>query len=67
MRTVKVLVGFLVLLAAGALSLPSAASAEGGICPELGCVGGEAKCADGSFVISGITVYYTCYTEIRPE
>lgn len=61
---------FLALATALSLAIIAApadpAAASEGICPELGCVGGETKCADGTYeTTTGIKVKYNCYTTIR--
>ncbi|MBA4072810.1 MAG: hypothetical protein C0497_13380 [Gemmatimonas sp.] len=46
---------------------PSSRNAEegAGLCTELGCRNGNAKCADGTLTTAGGTeVKYTCYTTI---
>lgn len=42
------------------------AEASAGVCTDLGCVGGDTKCADGSMEYpDGPVVKFTCYTELR--
>ena len=41
---------------------------EGGVCTDLGCVGGPEKCADGVLTLpSGGSATYTCYTKKAAE
>jgi hypothetical protein len=62
-----------------AISLPSSAMfalasapdsvgiEEAGVCTDLGCVGGNTKCAKGTITLpSGATADYTCYTTVPP-
>lgn len=56
------------IVAVHAASETSRAVDEGGICTDLGCIGGSVKCADGTLTMpGGSTATYTCYTTIRPS
>ncbi|MBA4072809.1 MAG: hypothetical protein C0497_13375 [Gemmatimonas sp.] len=40
----------------------------GGVCTDLGCRGGNTKCADGKLTLpDGGTATYTCYTTIAEQ
>lgn len=62
--------GVLLLATAGwSVTSPTPVPPGGaGICPDLGCIGGETKCATGSYTNEdGLVVNYTCYTTINPQ
>ena len=69
MKILRILVAASALLFIGIAAAPGWGSArDGGICTDLGCVGGDSKCAEGDYTTgSGIKVHYTCYTTIDPE
>lgn len=49
-----------------AIAEPGSGSA--GVCADLGCVGGDLKCADGSFEsLDGWKINFTCYTSRSQE
>lgn len=51
-------------------AMPESGSGSGGVCVDLGCVGGDLKCADGSFEsLDGWKIEFTCYTShsVQPE
>lgn len=52
--------------AAVAVAAPARNAEAGGVCTDLGCVGGDTRCATGTMNFpDGTTVTFTCYTTIR--
>lgn len=64
----KVIVGFGLAIALIVVGYPADATTGGGVCADLGCVGGEVKCADGNYErADGSVVFFTCFTTIQPN
>jgi hypothetical protein len=68
-RTFVAIAGVAIVLPVSAVfalaKLPDMAKPEeAGLCTDLGCVGGNTKCADGNITLpNGSTATYTCYTK----
>ena len=69
MRRTRLTLAGLALLVGFFVAFPGVGSARSdGVCTDLGCVGGETKCADGTMTYpGGQVVNFTCYTTIDPE